>query len=104
VLILDNTKSYHSEDLKAIYAEASVRLKYLPAYSPDYNKIKESFLVLKAWMRRNQALVPVFEPFFEGYMHLAVLITYNTQAARGYFKWASININKDNIDVNYSIL
>jgi transposase len=86
VLILDNTKSHYSKDLKAICAEAGVRLEYLLAYSPNYNKIKESFSALKAWMRRNQALVPVFEPFFKGYMHLAMLITYNAQTARGYFK------------------
>jgi hypothetical protein len=104
VLVLDNTKSHHSEDLKAMCAEAGVRLKYLPAYSPDYNRIKESFSALKAWMRRNRALVPVFEPFFEGYMHLAVLMTCNAQAARGYFKWASIDVNKDDIDVDYSTL
>jgi transposase len=86
VLVLDNAKAYRSTDLIIIYNEARVRLEYLPTYSPNFNSIEESFSALKAWIRRNKALVVAFNPFFEGYIYLAVLITYNTQAARGYFK------------------
>ena len=84
--------------------EAGVRLEYLPAYSPDFNGIEESFSALKSWMRRNRALVSEFDLFFEGYMHLAVLMTCNAQAARGYFKWASIDIGEGDVDVDYSTL
>ena len=64
--------SYLSEDLATICEEAGVRLEYLPPYLSNYNLIKESFSALKAWMRRNREFIPVFEPFFEGYIHLAV--------------------------------
>ena len=76
--------------------EAGVRL--------DFNAIEESFSTLKAWMRRNRALIPAFEPIFEGYMHLAVLIICNAGAARGYFKWASVDVGSDDFDIDYSTL
>ena len=77
VLVLDNMNSHLSEDLAIMCEEAGVRLEYLPPYSFDYNPIEESFSALKAWMRRNRELMSAFEPFFEGYMHLAVQMTYN---------------------------
>lgn len=104
VLVLDNAKVHKSDDLKVICQEAGVRLEFLPAYSPDYNGIEESFSALKAWMRRNRALLPAFEPFFEGYMHLAVMMTCSAQDARGYFKWASIDVQEEDCDVDYSTL
>ena len=45
-------------------------------------------------MRQNRELVLVFEPFFEGYMYLVVQMAYNREAAKGFFRWASIDINK----------
>jgi transposase len=104
VLVLDNAKVHHSADLIAMCEEAGVRLEYLPPYSPDFNAIEESFSALKAWMRRNRALVSAFDPFFEGYMHLAVQMTCNAQAARGYFKWASVDVGSDDFDIDYSTL
>jgi transposase len=48
VLILDNARAHHSVDLIMMCEEAGVRLEYLPAYSPDFNGIEESFSALKA--------------------------------------------------------
>ena len=48
--------------------------------------------------------MPAFEPFFEGYMHLAVQITCNQEAARGFFRSASIDITEEYIDINYAEL
>jgi transposase len=48
VLILDNARDYHLADLIAMGEETDVHLKYLPAYSPDFNDIEESFSALKA--------------------------------------------------------
>ena len=104
VLILDNASSHRSEDLITMCEEAGVRLEYLPPYSPDYNAIEESFSALKAWMRRNRELVSTFEPFFEGYMHLAVQMTCNREAARGFFRWASVDVDEEDIDINYAEL
>ena len=104
VLVLDNVNSHLSEDLATMCEEAGVRLEYLPPYSPDYNLIEESFSALKAWMRRNRELVLVFEPFFEGYMHLAVQMACNREAARGFFRWASIDVTEEDVDIDYTEL
>jgi hypothetical protein len=55
-------------------------------------------------MRRNRELVPTFGPFFEGYMHLAVQMTCNREAARGFLRWASIDVNGEDIDFDYTEL
>jgi len=104
VLVLDNVGTHLSEDLAAMCEEAGVHLEYLPPYLPDYNPIEESFSALKAWMRRNRELVSAFEPFFEGYMHLAVQMACNRKAVRGFFRWASIDVNEEDEDVDYTEL
>jgi len=40
--------------------EHGVVLKYLPAYSPDFNPIETSFHLLKAWMKKWNRLAPVY--------------------------------------------
>jgi transposase len=104
VLVLDNVNSHLSEDLTTICEEAGVRLEYLPPYSPNYNPIEESFSALKSWMRRNREFILVFEPFFKGYIYLAVQMAYSREAARGFFRWASINVNEEDVDINYAEL
>jgi len=37
-----------------------VLLKYLPAYSPDFNPIEITFHLLKAWMKKHRTLAPVW--------------------------------------------
>jgi transposase len=104
VLVMDNCRTHHGDDIEEMCRQAGVRLEYLPTYSPDYNGIEESFSELKSWMRRNRELVPLFNPFFEGYMHLAVSQCCNAQKARGYFKSASVDVSDEDCDVDYSEL
>jgi DDE superfamily endonuclease len=84
--------------------EVGIELAYLPRYSPDYNAIEESFSGLKAWMRRNRELMDSFIPFFKGYIHLAVMQSYNAQKAKEYFIFASIEVTEEDININYSEL
>ena len=37
-------------------------------------------------------------------MHLVVQITYSREAARGFFRQASINVNEEDIDIDYAEL
>ena len=53
VIIIDNTSFHHSENIKAMYSIARVKLVYLPPYSPDLNPIEECFSELKAFVRRH---------------------------------------------------
>ena len=50
---------------------AGVKLEYLLPYSPDLNPIEKAFAELKAWMRRNHALVDGYESF-DGFLNLAL--------------------------------
>ena len=45
-----------------------------------------------------------FKSFFKDYMHLIMQMIYNQKAVRGFFRWASINVNEEDKDVNYTEL
>ena len=48
--------------------------------------------------------MPAFEPFFEGYMHLAVQMACNREVVRGFFRWALIDVTKEDVDIDYTEL
>ena len=43
--------------------EAGVHLESLPPYSSDFNPIEEAFTELKAWIKKNYALMEVYDMF-----------------------------------------
>lgn len=47
VLILDNARFHRPEHVKAIAAAAGHEVRFLPPYSPDFNKIEHDFAALK---------------------------------------------------------
>lgn len=53
VLIMDNASFHHTERIKELCLNASVKLLYLPPSSPDRNPIKEVFAELKRFVKRN---------------------------------------------------
>lgn len=59
-----------------------------------HNASEESFSGLKAWMRRNRELMDSFIPFFEGYIHLAVMQSCNAQKVREYFISTSVEVTR----------
>lgn len=63
--------------------EASVRLEYLPPYSPDYNPIEEAFAEMKAWMKKNYALQDTFGSM-EAFLEAA--LTYMSTKAGNHFR------------------
>jgi transposase len=65
VLILDNARIHHSDQLQELCKERGILLEFLPPYSPDYNPIKATFKDLKAWLKRNYTLADDFESFGE---------------------------------------
>ena len=60
VLVLDNARIHHSEELREMCEEAGVLLEFLPPYSPDLNPIETSFALLKAYLRRHTELALEF--------------------------------------------
>jgi transposase len=53
VLVMDNASFHHTKRIEQMCRNASVKLVYLPLYSPDFNPIEEFFAELKAFIKRN---------------------------------------------------
>src|SRR5438876_1142453 len=71
VIIMDNTSIHKNKQLLEVYDAASIYVEFFPSYSPDFNPIKESFGVLKSWIKRNMILMIDFEDF-ENFLAFAV--------------------------------
>lgn len=57
VLVMDNARIHHGEEILELTQHFGVRLEYLPPYSPDLNPIEEAFSKLKAFIRRHGNLL-----------------------------------------------
>ncbi|OCB88961.1 hypothetical protein A7U60_g3916 [Sanghuangporus baumii] len=53
VLVMDNCSIHKAEALRIVVEGVGCKLVYLPAYSPDFNPIEESFSSLKHYLRRH---------------------------------------------------
>jgi transposase len=53
VVILDNASFHRKSQLALIAEKYGVGLLFLPAYSPDFNKIEFSWANLKRWLTDN---------------------------------------------------
>src|SRR2546423_15389324 len=56
VLVLDNARIHHDQDLIK-YIEAFGRVEFLPPYSPDFNPIETCFSVIKSFLKRHRDFV-----------------------------------------------
>ena len=54
VIVLDNASFHRKKHLAEIASRHGVYLLFLPAYSPDFNKIEKSWANLKNWLVDNQ--------------------------------------------------
>jgi transposase len=53
VLVMDNASFHRTKRIERMCRDASVKLVYLPPYSPDFNPIEEFFAELKAFIKRS---------------------------------------------------
>lgn len=51
ILIMDNWKGHHGQDVRDLIASYKCEVIYLPAYSPDFNPIEYLFSKIKAFIR-----------------------------------------------------
>ena len=58
IIIVDNATFHKGENIKEMVESAGCEIWYLPAYSPDLNKIENWWPVLKTWMKQ---MLPEFE-------------------------------------------
>lgn len=89
---MDDASFYHSE--KIAFADASVKLIYLPLYSPDFNPIIEFFAEINSFIKRNWAYFgddpsQGFDSFLEWCIKA---VGAKGECARGHFQHAGIQI------------
>ncbi len=52
IIIIDNATFHKGQSILEIVSEVGCEIWYLPAYSPDLNKIERWWSVLKTWMKQ----------------------------------------------------
>ena len=83
VLVMDNARIHHNEDLVAAVEDIGCRILYLPPYSQDLNPIETAFSALKSWLKRYRDLVNHFDPV---YLILVALAQTTPEIAKKYFE------------------
>ena len=83
VLVMDNARIHHNEDLVVAVEDIGCRILYLPPYSPDLNPIETAFSALKSWLKRYRDLVNHFDPI---YLILVALAQTTPEIAKKYFE------------------
>ena len=55
VVVMDNLSAHKGERIRELLENAGCELRYLPAYSPDFNPVEEAFSKVKGLMRKAEA-------------------------------------------------
>jgi transposase len=55
VIILDNARIHHDEELIEYLQAFGIRVELLPSYSPDLNPIETAFSVIKSFLKRTMS-------------------------------------------------
>ena len=89
VIIMDNARIHHDNELVELLEELGCRVIFLPPYSPDFNPIEIAFSTIKAWIRHNCDFMKACnDPI---YALLVACSQITPQMAKSYFE-ASIYI------------
>ena len=84
VLVMDNAKIHHDEEMINLIERIGCKVLFLPPYSPDYNLIEIAFSTLKRWFRQNRDFMETcLDPEY-GMMVACSQIT--SELAKSYFK------------------
>ena len=84
VLVLDNAKIHHDQDLLDYLSAFGVKVEFLPPYSPDFNPIETAFSTIKQFLQRNRYFVEVSYNLI--YTLLIACSQITSQMAKGYFR------------------
>ncbi|KAI7966638.1 hypothetical protein MJO29_002386 [Puccinia striiformis f. sp. tritici] len=75
ILVLDNARVHKGGRIPKLCSDAGIRVMYLPPYCPELNPIEMCFSVVKAHLRRTQALVDSFDEIEAIYRAAGQLVT-----------------------------
>ena len=96
VLVMDNASFHHSDRIKTLWAEAGVKLLYLPPYSLDFNPIEEFFAELKAHIKKDwSAYGNNPDQGFHAFLRRCVYeVGAKQDSAEGHLRHSGISIEK----------
>lgn len=84
VLVLDNAKIHHDQELLDYLDAFGVNIVFLPPYSPDLNPIESTFSTIKQFLKRYRYFVDIsYNPI---YPLLLACSQITPQMAKGYFR------------------
>ena len=89
VLVIDNASIHKVAGICELVEEHSMRLMFLPSYSPDLNLIELSFSSIKAWLRANRDQVNQEMESENGTVYNALwraVHSVTPEKARGWYK------------------
>ena len=89
VIVMDNAKIHHDDELVELLKGLGCRVVFLPPYSPDYNPIETAFSTIKSWIKLNRDFMEACnDPV---YALLVACSQITPQMAQSYFE-ASIYV------------
>jgi transposase len=83
VLVMDNARIHHNNDLVATVEDIGGKILYLPSYSPDLNPIETAFSAMKSWLKRYRDFADYFNP---KYLISVALAQTTSEMAKNYFE------------------
>ena len=84
IIVLDNAKIYHNENLIEYLQAFGIHVEFLPPYSPDLNLIELAFSVIKSFLKKDRNFI---ESYNDPIYALFVASFHITQAmAEGFLK------------------
>ena len=81
IVVMDNLRAHKGAHVRQLIEDKGCHLLFLPAYSPDFSPIEETFSKLKTFLRRAEARTP--EALEDAIAQ--ALLTVTAQDARGWF-------------------
>jgi transposase len=89
VLVVDNASIHKVTGIRELVEQHSMRLMFLPSYSPDLNPIELAFSSIKAWLRVNHDRVNQAMESKDGSVYNALwqaVHSVTPEKARGWYK------------------
>jgi transposase len=81
IVVMDNLRAHKGSRVRQLIEDQGSQVRFLPAYSPDFSPIEETFSKVKAFLRRTGART--HEALQEAIGH--ALLTVTSQDAHGWF-------------------
>src|SRR5215469_6989117 len=84
VIVLDNAKIHHNEELIGYLQAFGIHVEFLPPYSPDLNPIETAFSVIKNFLKINRNFIESYNDLIYALFIASLHIT--SAMAEGFFK------------------